>query len=58
MVGISRDILERKLSEEKLQEQATLLDKATDAILVRGLDHRILLWNQGRSVSMAGWQRR
>ena len=44
--GIAVDITERKRTEEKLREQATLLDKARDAIIVRSLDHEILYWNQ------------
>lgn len=55
IVGISRDITERKLAEEKLREQATLLDKAKDAILVRDLHHKILYWNQGAE-RLYGWQ--
>ncbi|MBA3458017.1 MAG: PAS domain S-box protein, partial [Deltaproteobacteria bacterium] len=39
--------LERQKAEARLREQASLLDKAQDAILVRDLDHRILYWNKG-----------
>jgi PAS domain S-box-containing protein len=45
MVGTAEDITRRKRAEEKLREQATLLDKAQDAIVVRDLNHRILYWN-------------
>ncbi len=31
----------------RINEQASLLDKAQDAIVVRGIDHRILFWNKG-----------
>lgn len=55
IVGISRDITERKLAEEKLREQATLLDRAKDAILVRDLHHKILYWNHGAE-RIYGWQ--
>jgi PAS domain S-box-containing protein len=48
------DITERKQAEEKLREQATLLDKAQDAIIVRGLDHRILYWNKSAE-RLYGW---
>lgn len=54
LVGISRDITENKLAEEKLREQATLLDKAQDAILVRDLNHGILYWNQSAE-RLYGW---
>ena len=53
-VAIRADITERKLVEEKLQDQARLLQKAKDAILVRDLDHRILYWNHGAEL-MYGW---
>jgi PAS domain S-box-containing protein len=47
VVGIAEDITNRKLAEQKIREQAALLDIASDAIYVRDLDHRILYWNQG-----------
>jgi PAS domain S-box-containing protein len=46
--------LERQAAE--LKEQARLLDLAHDAIMVRGLDGRIMFWNQG-AVEMYGWSR-
>lgn len=49
-----RDVTERHEAEEKLREQAALLDKAQDAILVRGLDHRILYWNKSAE-RLYGW---
>ena len=42
----SRDITERKKAEEQIREQAALLDKAQDAILVHDLEQRIRLWNK------------
>ncbi|MCI0393042.1 MAG: PAS domain S-box protein [Acidobacteria bacterium] len=51
---ILRDITERRRTEERLVEQAALLNHATDAILVRGLDNRILFWNQGAE-RIYGW---
>ena len=41
------DITERNKAQQKIEEQAALLDVATDAILVQSLDDRILFWNQG-----------
>jgi PAS domain S-box-containing protein len=38
---------ERKWAEQKLQEQAALLDIATDAIFVQALNNQILFWNKG-----------
>ncbi|WP_414621322.1 PAS domain S-box protein [Calothrix sp. CCY 0018] len=42
-----RDITERKQSEEKIKQQAALLDITTDAIMVCNLENQILFWNQG-----------
>ncbi|WP_414548277.1 PAS domain S-box protein [Anabaena sp. CCY 0017] len=46
---------ERKQAEEKIGEQAALLNIATDAILVRDFDSKILFWNHGAE-RMYGWQ--
>jgi PAS domain S-box-containing protein len=42
-----RYAIERKRAEQKIREQAALLDVATDAIFVRDLEDRILYWNKG-----------
>ena len=54
MVGTAEDITDRKKAEETLHEQATLLDKAQDAILVRDLDHTIRYWNSSAE-RLYGW---
>ncbi|NEU73861.1 response regulator [Hassallia byssoidea VB512170] len=41
-----RYAIERKQTEQKIREQAALLDVATDAIYVRDLDNKILFWNK------------
>ncbi|YAF95134.1 MAG: response regulator [Nodularia sp. CChRGM 3473] len=46
---------ERKLAEEKIREQAALLDITTDAICVCDLENHILFWNQGAE-NLYGWQ--
>jgi PAS domain S-box-containing protein len=51
---ILRDITERRRAEEKLIEQAALLNQTQDAIFVRSLDHRILFWNWGAE-RIYGW---
>src|SRR5215216_346564 len=53
-VAIRYDITERKRAEERIREQAALLDEARDAIVVRGLDHKILFWNKGAE-RLYGW---
>jgi PAS domain S-box-containing protein len=54
IVGAWHDITDRKQAEEQVMEQAALLDIATDAILVRDLDSRILFWNKGAE-RLYGW---
>ena len=54
MAGSICDITERKQAEQKIREQAALLDEATDAIFVQGLEHQILFWNKGAE-RMYGW---
>lgn len=46
---------ERKLAEEKIREQAALLDVTTDAICVRDLNNQIIFWNKGAE-TLFGWQ--
>ena len=53
-VAIRNDITERKRGEERIREQAALLDQAQDAILVRDLDHNIRFWNKGAE-RIYGW---
>ena len=51
LIGGRRD---RRRDEEKLREQAALLDMAADAIFVRDLDHRITYWNKSAE-RIFGW---
>ncbi|MCC5638143.1 response regulator [Nostoc sp. CHAB 5844] len=46
---------DRKQAEEKIREQAALLDITTDAIFVRDLENKILFWNKGAE-NLYGWQ--
>jgi PAS domain S-box-containing protein len=48
------DISDRKQAEQKIREQAALLDIATDAIFVKDLKNQILFWNQGAE-RLYGW---
>src|SRR5215510_15322051 len=53
-VAIRNDITERKRAEELLREQATLLENARDAIIVKDLDDNILFWNDSAE-RIYGW---
>ncbi len=46
-VAVRYEITQRKLGEERISQQASLLDKAQDAILVCDLNCQILFWNKG-----------
>ena len=52
---LEQEIQDRKRSEEKIREQATLLDIAADAILVQDLDNQIAFWNKGAE-RLYGWK--
>ncbi len=51
----SRDITERKISNERIRQQASLLEKTRDAILVCDLNHKIIFWNRGAE-KLYGWK--
>jgi PAS domain S-box-containing protein len=53
-VAIRYETTERKLGEERIRQQASLLDKAQDAILVCDLNYQILYWNKGAE-RIYGW---
>ncbi|WP_193200664.1 PAS domain S-box protein [Nostoc sp. MG11] len=53
--GIAQDITERKQAEQKIKEQAALLDIASDAILVQDFHGEIRFWSQGAE-RLYGWQ--
>jgi PAS domain S-box-containing protein len=54
-VGVVEDITERKRAEERLSEQASMLNRARDAILVRGFhDRQLSFWNKGAE-TLYGW---
>lgn len=52
---LEAEISERKQAEQKIREQAALLDITTDAIIVQDLNNQIRFWNQG-SEHLYGWQ--
>ena len=47
--------LERQDADARTREQAALLDKAQDAILVRDLEHRVSYWNKSAE-RLYGWK--
>lgn len=53
-IGTCTDIHDLKEANTMLREQASLLDMAQDAIIVRDLDHRILYWNRSAE-RLYGW---
>jgi PAS domain S-box-containing protein len=46
-IAALQDITDRKRAEERVLEQASLLDLTHDAIIVRDLEDRIVFWNRG-----------
>ncbi|HXP62495.1 MAG TPA: PAS domain S-box protein, partial [Dongiaceae bacterium] len=54
MVGISRDITERKLADAKLREQNEILSKAHEGVIIVNLSNKITLWNHGAE-EIFGW---
>jgi diguanylate cyclase (GGDEF)-like protein/PAS domain S-box-containing protein len=48
--------LDRLKSDQHIRNQASLLDKAQDAIIVRDLDNKIQFWNNGAE-RLYGWTR-
>lgn len=53
-VAIRYEITERKLAEERIRQQASLLDMARDAIIVCDLNHQVIYWNMGAE-RIYGW---
>ena len=43
---VARDVTERRADVERIRQQAALLDRAQDAILMRDMSDRITFWNQ------------
>lgn len=55
VVAVVRDISERRMTEQHLREQSSMLDAAHDAIMVRGFhDRKLTYWNRG-AAKQYGW---
>jgi len=54
-VAIRHDITQLKLAETQVRQQAELLDKSQDAILVRDMNDRTMYWNKSAEL-MYGWK--
>lgn len=49
------DVTDRRRAEERLREQAEIIDRAQDAIVIRNVDdRRIMFWNKGAE-RLFGW---
>ncbi|MBD2035857.1 response regulator [Leptolyngbya sp. FACHB-321] len=55
IVAFILDLTQHKQAEDKIREQAALLNITTDAILVRDLDNKIQYWNKGAE-HVYGWK--
>lgn len=56
VLGVARDITAMRLGEQKIRQQAELLELARDSIIVRDMADRITYWNRGAEESY-GWSR-
>src|SRR4028119_2228948 len=54
IIATTRDISDRKQAEQELRQTLEMLDLASDAIIIRDMDDRILYWNQGAE-KLYGW---
>ncbi len=55
LAALALEARERRRTEERLREQAQILDYAYDAILVRDLEGHVLSWNHGAE-ELYGWK--
>jgi PAS domain S-box-containing protein len=53
-LAVTEDITERKLAQDRIRDQAALLDLASDAIVVRDVEGCIQFWNKGAE-RLYGW---
>jgi PAS domain S-box-containing protein len=53
-VSVQHDVTARRKIEERLREQADLLDNATDAIILLDLEEKVIFWSSGAE-RLYGW---
>jgi PAS domain S-box-containing protein len=56
MVGGITDVTDRMKAAAQIEQQASLIDEAHDAIIVRDSEHRITFWSKGAE-RVFGWKR-
>ncbi len=54
LIGSMTDLTDQRKAQERIAEQAALIDQARDAIIVHDLEHHILSWSQGAQ-RVYGW---
>ncbi|MEG4005473.1 PAS domain S-box protein [Microcoleus sp. Pol11C1] len=54
IIATTRDITDRKKVEQTLRQTLEILDLASDSIIIRDMDDRIIYWNQGAE-KLYGW---
>ncbi|MEG4530598.1 PAS domain S-box protein [Microcoleus sp. D2_18a_D3] len=54
IIAIARNINDRKQVEQTLRQTLEILDLASDSIIIRDMDDRIIYWNQGAE-KLYGW---
>ena len=57
ILTIVRDVTERRRADQRIRQQAAMLDVAQDAIVVRDMEDRIRYWNKGAE-RLYGWTAR
>lgn len=55
LIGSMTDLSAQRKAQERISEQAALIDQARDAIIVHDLDQRILSWSKG-ATRVFGWR--
>jgi two-component system cell cycle sensor histidine kinase/response regulator CckA len=55
VLSLVQDVSEQKRAEDKLKEQAKLLDIARDAMIIRDMNCRVLYWNRSAE-RLYGWK--